>query len=223
MRAALSGDVDVNARSDDNEWTALMVAAALDHVEVVEELLAQPGLDVNARGEDGRTALHVAAERGYDRIVALLVSNPGVDPNSKDDLGRTALALAAFDGSEETVARLLADPAVDPNLVDRDRQTALHWGALGGHADVVGALLADERTNPGIKSGPDGLTAYDAAEAAGRTEAAAVLEDRMRTDPGTDELSPGDSPPPKPKERPPFYEKPSVPETPGLRERRPEA
>jgi ankyrin repeat protein len=222
VRAALSGDVDVNARNDDNGWTVLMVAAAFDHLEVVAELLAQPGLDVNGRGEDGRTALHVAAERGHDRVVALLVSHPGVDPNLKDDLGRTALALAAFDGSPETVAQLLAGPAVDPNLVDRDRQTALHWAALGGHADVVRSLLADERTNPGITSRPDGLTARDVAAAAGRDEAAAVIEERIRTDPGTDELSPGDTPPPKPDERPPFYEKPFVPETPGLRERRPE-
>jgi len=222
VRAALAGHADVNVRNDDNGWTVLMVAAAGDQADIVAELLARPELDVNARGEDGRTALHVAAERGHEHVAAVLANDPRIDPNAKDALGRTALVLAAFNGSPDTVQQLLAHPGVDPNLVDRDRQTALHWAALGGRADVIRLLLADARTNAGITNQPDGQTAYRVAVAANRAAAATVLEERMGTDPGTDVLSPGDEAPARAEAPPPFFEKPSVPEAPGLRERRPE-
>jgi ankyrin repeat protein len=219
VRALLANHVDVNNRNDDNGWTVLMVAAAGDHADVVAELVAQPEIDVNARAENDRTALHLAAERGHERVVAVLGSHPAIDPNVKDALGRTALILAAFNGWAGAVELLLAVPGIDPNLVDRDRQTALHWAALGGHAGVVRRLLGDARTNAGITNRPAGDTAQRVAAAAGRDAAAAVLEERMRTDPGIDELSPGDARPAPPEEAPVFYRKPFVPEPPDLGER----
>jgi ankyrin repeat protein len=200
--------------------SGLFEAAVLGDHTAVRELLAK-GADVNERAEDGRTALHVAAERGHERIVALLRNRPDADLNAKDSLGRTALTLAAFNGRLGAAEELLADPRTDPNLVDRDRQTALHWAVLGGHADVVRALLADSRTNAGILNRPGGETAHGVAVAAGQRAAAAVLEERMSTDPGTDELSPGDDPGEQTEEAPLFFSKPFVPESPGLRERRP--
>jgi ankyrin repeat protein len=218
VRALLANHVDVNNRNDDNGWTVLMVAAAGDHADVVAELVAQPEIEVNARAENDRTALHLAAERGHQRVVAVLGSHPEIDPNAKDALGRTALILAAFNGWAGVVELLLAFPGIDPNLVDRDRQTALHWAALGDHVDVVRRLLGDARTNAGITNRPDGDTAQRVAAAAGRDAAAAVLEERMRSDPGIDELSPGDARPAPPEEAPVFYRKPFVPEPPDLRE-----
>jgi ankyrin repeat protein len=218
VRSLLADHADVNNRNDDNGWTVLMVAAAGDHADVVAELVAQPEIDVNARAEDDRTALHLAAERDHRRVVAALGSRPEIDPNAKDALGRTALILAAFNGWLGIVEQLLVLPGIDPNLVDRDRQTALHWAALGGHVDVVRRLLGDARTNAGITNRPAGDTAQRVAAAARRDAAAAVLEERMHTDPGVDELSPVDARPAPPAEEPVFYRKPFVPEPPDLRE-----
>ena len=218
VRRLLAERVDVNNRNEDNGWTVLMVAAAGDHADVVAELVAQPEIDVNARAEGERTALHLAAERGHEGVVAALGRHPEIDPNAKDALGRTALILAAFNDWARVVELLLAFPRSDPNLVDRDRQTALHWAALGGHLDVVRRLLGDPRTNAGITNRPDGDTAQRVAAAAGRDAAAAVLEERMRTDPGIDELSPGDARPARPEEAPVFYTRPFIPEPPDLRE-----
>ena len=214
VRLLLERPVDVNAHNDDNRWTVLMVAVAGGHADIVAELLAQPSIDANARDDRGFTALHLAAERGDERIVALLAAHPGIDVNAKDDLGRTALTLAAFNGSAKVVGELLAHPAIDVNLVDRHRQTALHWAALAGHLDVVYALVSDERTNPGITNRPDGRTAQEVADEAGHRVVADLLAKRMATDPGSDELSPGDSEGEPPPEPPVEVTRPFVPEPP---------
>jgi len=213
-RLLLARSVDVNNRNSDNGWTVLMVVAAEDHPEIAAELLAQPTIDVNARDESGATALHIAAEYGHERVAALLAGHPGTDVNAKDDLGRTPLSVAAFEGHLAIVERLLAHPAVEVDLVDRDRQTALHWAALAGHLDVVERLLADPRTNPGITNRPEGSTARDLAQGAAHDRVAAVLAERMRCDPGSDDLAPGDEWQEPPEPPPPFFHKPLIPHPP---------
>jgi ankyrin repeat protein len=192
VRKQLAGGADVNARNSDNRWTVLMVAVAEEFTEVVAELLANPAVDVNARAERGLTALHVAAERGDRRAVELLLAHPGIEVNVKDHIGRTPLIIAAFAGDLSLVQLLLARPDIEVNAVDQHRQTALAWAALGGDAGVIKALLADPRTNPGITNRPDGRTALEIATAAGNDAAARELQQRMATDPGHDQLAPGD-------------------------------
>ena len=220
-RAALAGDLaqvreqlargaDVNARNDDNRWTALMVAVAEGFEDVAEALLQSPAIDVDARAERELSALHVAADRGDERAVELLLAHLGVDPNAKDNLGRTPLIIAAFAGNAPLVEQLLAHPAIEVNAVDRDRQTALAWAALGGHADVVRELLADPRTNPGITNRPDERSALQIAEAAGNEEAAHLLRDAA---PGEDRLAPGDVYEPR-AEPPPVVQTPPRPDPP---------
>ena len=59
VREALARGVDVNTRIT-RDRTGLMAAAYGNHEEVVEVLLAQPGVDVNCRNDYGSTALHYA-------------------------------------------------------------------------------------------------------------------------------------------------------------------
>jgi ankyrin repeat protein len=202
-RAVLAGDLTavreeiargagVNARNLDNRWTVLMVAVAEGFTDAVIELLASPGIEVNARAERGLTALHVAADRGDERAAALLLAHPRIDAGAKDDLGRTPLIIAAFAGEQGLVEQLLAHPGLEVNAVDRDRQTALAWAALGGDVGVVRTLLDDPRTNSGITNRPDMHTALEIARAAGNHEAARELCQRMRGHPGEDRLAPGD-------------------------------
>ena len=210
VREELARGADVNARNDDNRWTALMVAVAEGFEDVAAELLQSPAIDADARAERGLRALHVAAERGDERAVELLLAHPGVDPNAKDNLGRTPLIVAAFAGNARLVERLLAHPAIEVNAVDRDRQTALAWAALGGDADVVRELLADSRTNPGITNRPDERSALQIAEAVGNEEAAQLLRAAA---PGEDRLAPGDVYEPR-AESPPVMHAPLRPDPP---------
>ena len=192
VRKQIAGGADVNARNADNRWTALMVAVGEGFTGVMSELLASPKIDVNARAERDLTALHVAAERGNERAVELLLAHPGIDVNAKDHIGRTALIIVAFAGDEALVKRLLARPDLEVNAVDQHRQTALAWAALGGDGGVVKSLLADPRTNSGITNRPDRRTALEIAMAAGNDAAAQELRQRMASDPGDDQLAPGD-------------------------------
>ena len=59
VREALRRGVDFNTRGSYNN-TGLIMAACGGHEEVVEVLLAQPGVDVNCRGGASHTALHYA-------------------------------------------------------------------------------------------------------------------------------------------------------------------
>ncbi|EFM6078090.1 ankyrin repeat domain-containing protein [Escherichia coli] len=67
-------------------------AAFLGETEVVSNLI-KLGVDLDARGDLGRTALHEAVSNGYFDIVKLLVES-GADLTIKDEFGKTALELA---------------------------------------------------------------------------------------------------------------------------------
>ncbi|EOM1423353.1 ankyrin repeat domain-containing protein, partial [Escherichia coli] len=67
-------------------------AAFLGETEVVSNLI-KLGVELDARGDLGRTALNEAVSNGYFDIVKLLVES-GADLTIKDEFGKTALELA---------------------------------------------------------------------------------------------------------------------------------
>ena len=199
-RAALAGNTeavtrllargaDVNARNNDNKWTVLMVAVGNDAVAIVDRLVRQPGLDVNATDEVRRTALHIAARRGHPAITALLLRRSEIEVNVQDHLGWTPLSMAAFEGHAEVIRLLLERPDLDVNRVDADRQTPLFHAAAAGAAAVVDLLLADPRTDPSITNRPDRLKASEMALLVGQPDIAQAIAE-MRT--GEDVLSTND-------------------------------
>ncbi|MBN1994847.1 MAG: sigma-70 family RNA polymerase sigma factor [Anaerolineae bacterium] len=97
--------------SNDNQFarsvqiaTALETAALESQLATLETLLFE-GVEVNARGRDGRTLLHWAAQRGHLEAVKLLLKN-GADPTATDKLGQTPRQYALEQDHQE-VARLL--------------------------------------------------------------------------------------------------------------------
>jgi len=71
------------------------------------ELFIKAGIDVNAKGEYGRTALMWASRNGHTEIARLLIEK-GADVNAKDEYGRTALGNASIMGHTEIVNLLRA-------------------------------------------------------------------------------------------------------------------
>ena len=57
---------------------------------VVALLLKQPGVNVNAADNTGRTALHNAASMDHKEVLALLLNQPGIDAKAADKDGWTA-------------------------------------------------------------------------------------------------------------------------------------
>jgi ankyrin repeat protein len=82
----------------------LMRAAAIGHIELVRELIAE-GADINQRGPRGSTALMFAAGAGHLDVVQELVQR-GADLLVREDGGWTARMHAEIDEETEVVAFL---------------------------------------------------------------------------------------------------------------------
>lgn len=75
----------------------------------LRQLLALPGLDVNARGPNGRTPTMLAVERGQPGILSDLLATGRVDLAARDNVtGANALLLAAR-SADAAVLRILLD------------------------------------------------------------------------------------------------------------------
>ncbi|MFN2254630.1 MAG: ankyrin repeat domain-containing protein [Candidatus Promineifilaceae bacterium] len=136
---------------------ALLYAAAWDHLDIVEFLLAN-GADPNAVEEgDGGTPLQIAAWFNYPEIVTILLENGAeVDIRRTDEDGMTPLHGAASTGAKEVVA-LLIEAGADVNLQDfRFGNTALLYAvvyALEGDTQVeMTRMLLDAGADPNLAS-----------------------------------------------------------------------
>ncbi|EHK41615.1 putative ankyrin repeat protein [Trichoderma atroviride IMI 206040] len=101
---------NVNAKNED-DWTALHIAATRGHAAIVQ-LLIDKGASVNAvtdvpDNETSRaTALHWAARSGHENVLDILLNN-GADIDLRTGDGETALHWAAGKGHVGAIALLL--------------------------------------------------------------------------------------------------------------------
>ncbi|PPQ81894.1 hypothetical protein CVT26_014323 [Gymnopilus dilepis] len=79
--------------------TSLMLAVVQGHFDVVEFLLSDNDVDINAIDKGGFTALHLAATVGDEAMVKLLLAHHAIDVNPKIH-GFTPLHLAVIDDNE---------------------------------------------------------------------------------------------------------------------------
>lgn len=94
----------------------------LSRLYYVQNLLSQPGIDVQAKDKDGFTALHWAAWSGMPYCSLLLVE-AGLDVNARENNGFTPLMLAAGRGNVQMVAMLL-NLGADASLRNAEGHTA---------------------------------------------------------------------------------------------------
>ena len=92
-RELLLAGADPNTRGGRNNSTCLMEAVRRNHQAVVNLLLAQPSIEVNAKDNSNRTALHYACHRGSSNIAILskLLAVPGILVNERDSYGWTPI------------------------------------------------------------------------------------------------------------------------------------
>lgn len=129
------GPVDAK---DARGWTALMIAAHDNRLEIVHVLLAH-GAAVNTTNKEGETALIYAADNNHLAIVQMLLKH-GAAIDKKSKLGWTALMYAAAKGHRLTVEALL-DKGADPNVRDNDGQTAASYALRQGTVSSLGEQL----------------------------------------------------------------------------------
>jgi ankyrin repeat protein len=113
---ARHSSLQLNAHYGSHERTALHVAALSGHVKIVELLLQQHDIDVNATDCDGRTALIIAANAGQCAVVEILLQHTDVKVNVFDSNGWTALTCSVDEGHADIVRMLLAHKDIDIGL-----------------------------------------------------------------------------------------------------------
>jgi len=136
----------------------LIKASKTGNLMLLKGLLAIPGINVNAKDNNGDTALMMASNEGNTEIAKLLLSKPGINVNAKGNYGDTALMMASYNGDEEIVKLLLDKPDININAKNKVGKTALIITSYNGDEEIVKLLLA----KPGIDVNAKNIYGYRA-------------------------------------------------------------
>jgi ankyrin repeat protein len=175
----LVSGANIEAESDSEEETPLMIAAFEGKIEMVKFLLSK-GAKIDAVNFNGNTEVGILAGTTYllDEVaieglnmIKFLISE-GAKINTKDDSGATPLILACWAGNDRIVRFLLASGA---NISDKDNADMgpLHWAALRNHPSTVKILL--DKGAKCCEKDKDGETPYDIANKWGHYDVKSIL------------------------------------------------
>ena len=112
VRAALQAGGDPNT-SEETGKTFLMCAIMRGKEEVVNLLLEQPSIEVNAKDDGDNTALHWACAGGNVAILNQLLAAPGILVNERNSNGRTPIMEAIWNDNIDDVWLMAAEAKVD--------------------------------------------------------------------------------------------------------------
>ena len=118
VREALQAGADPNTRVPITGSTCLMVAISRKQEEVVDLLLAQPGIEVNFANIAGVTALHWACSTGNVAILSKLLAVPGIQLNARSKYWRVPIMEAIISGNTDAVRLMAAVEEVDLDARD---------------------------------------------------------------------------------------------------------
>ena len=141
MKTLLHHGAQVNS-TDDNNSTALTLAAELGHITCIEALLEHETVDIHTCDKDKDQAIHYASREGHNDILVLLIEK-GADVSAKGFNGGTPLLMTATYGRVECLKTLLHHGS-QINSTDDENDTALTLASYFGHMACVEALLEHE-------------------------------------------------------------------------------
>lgn len=146
--------IDVDSETDSNHDTALTLACAGGHEELVE-LLIQRDANIEHRDKKGFTPLILAATAGHEKVVNILLKHGAELEAQSERTKDTPLSLACSGGRYEVVEILLN---VGANKEHRNVSdyTPLSLAASGGYVNIIRLLLnhgAEINSRTGSKLG----------------------------------------------------------------------
>jgi len=104
--ADISYGINVDSQTESNHDTALTVACAGGHEELVKLLLLR-GANIEHRDKKGFTPLILAATGGFEKIVEILLSNVANMEAQSERTKDTPLSLACSGGRYEVIKYIL--------------------------------------------------------------------------------------------------------------------
>ena len=166
----LESHADVN-KKDRCQLTALHLAAANGNLDIVEQLLQQPGLVRDEQDLWGWTPLHRAVINYQGKVASRLLQD-GALVNIPDENKSSVLHVAASYGQVGLIQELL-DAGANINCQDVRGRTPLYLAVVGAYSDVVDLLL-ENGCDPGLAAHND-ITPLALAVQKGLSECLEVL------------------------------------------------
>ena len=136
IRHLLEAGADVDARDEEHDEAAIILAAKFADAEIVE-LLLDKGAKVEARDDRGRTALFFA-DVGSKVFAGLVAA--GADINAKDNEGNTILMQNVSQSSSAADVEELLRLGIEPNVRNRTGESALDLALDLGLVNVIELL-----------------------------------------------------------------------------------
>ncbi|XP_067650462.1 ankyrin repeat domain-containing protein 50-like [Haliotis asinina] len=125
---------------DNNGDSALHWACSRGHVDIVKHLLSQHNVDIDSRGQFGRTSLMTALFRGHREVADVLVRR-GANVSIVDDNGDSILHSACRGGHVCMVRYVLSHCSVDINSRSKSGKTPLMTTVYYGHREIFDVLV----------------------------------------------------------------------------------
>jgi ankyrin repeat protein len=170
IQEAVRKNVDLNAL-DENENTALGIAARAGRADVVDALL-KAGARIDQPNGAGLTPVMLAARDGHAELAQTLLA-AGANRDAVDQRGRSLLFHAVRGGQPALVQALLAAKA-NANAGDENGRTPIMLAAEDGRIELV-RLLLDAGAGIDARDLRAGQTPLMAAAQAGQDEVVTVL------------------------------------------------
>ncbi|XP_067648871.1 ankyrin repeat domain-containing protein 50-like [Haliotis asinina] len=125
---------------DDYGNNVLHLACRSREMDVVKYLLSQTSVDINRKGDKGRTPLMVAVIYKYRDVFEFLMQN-GADVSQVDDKGDNVLHCACLHGQLGVVKHLLSQTNIEINRRGKDGRTPLMVAVIQGLRYVMELLI----------------------------------------------------------------------------------
>ncbi len=111
---------------------------------MVQLLLQQEGIKVNAAMPNKETPLLYAVKSGMKEIVGLLLKQKGIDIDKTNKRGKTALHIAALNDNDDVyreIFKMLVLAGADTQIKDKKGKLPYDWQEVGGEQTKCGICL----------------------------------------------------------------------------------
>jgi ankyrin repeat protein len=140
VQALLETGIDINTQ--DSKGTLLHHAIDAGKIEIVNFLLSQPDVDVNAIEKyHDLTPLHFAVAMQNEKIVEALLEK-GAKVDEKDKYGDTPLHIAISNNGNSVIVEALLEKGAKVEAKNGHGHTPLYVAAMNGYEEIVKVLLA---------------------------------------------------------------------------------